>query len=38
MYRNGQMSATSDEASGWDNYDRYFKFYNISVDDPPQRR
>jgi hypothetical protein len=34
-YRNGQILAGSDDMSAWDNYDRYFKFTNISVDDPP---
>lgn len=37
-YRNGQILAGSDDVSAWDNYDRYFKFTNISVDDPPVDR
>jgi hypothetical protein len=37
-YRNGQILAGSDDMSAWDNYDRYFKFTNISVDDPPVDR
>ena len=34
-YRNGQLLANSDDVSQWDNYDRYFKFYNINVEDEP---
>jgi hypothetical protein len=30
-YKNGQISASDDETgSNWDNFDRFFKFYNIS--------
>lgn len=28
VYLNGQLSLHSDDVSQWDNYDRYFKFYN----------
>jgi hypothetical protein len=38
VYRNGQVLASSDDVSAWDNFDRYFKFYNISVDEPPPIR
>jgi len=39
VYRNGQVVSSLDDVSAWDNFDRYFKFYNISVDDPsPDRR
>jgi hypothetical protein len=31
-YRNGQILASDDDISAWDNYDRYFKFYNITAD------
>jgi len=31
-YRNGQILASGDDISAWDNYDRYFKFYNITAD------
>jgi hypothetical protein len=31
-YRNGQILAADDDLSNWDNYDRFFKFYNISRD------
>jgi hypothetical protein len=30
VYRNGQIPLLSDDVSQWDNFDRYFKFYNIS--------
>jgi hypothetical protein len=30
-YKNGQISG-DDTGSNWDNFDRYFKFYNISPD------
>jgi len=28
-YRNGQILLGDDDVSNWDNFDRYFKFYNI---------
>jgi len=28
VYLNGQLPLNSDDVSQWDNYDRYFKFYN----------
>ncbi len=31
-YRNGQILASDDDISAWDNYDRYFKFYNITAE------
>lgn len=31
-YQNGQVSLTDDDASNWDNFDRYYKFFNISAD------
>jgi hypothetical protein len=37
-YRNGQLLANSDDVSQWDNYDRYFKFYSVYVDDNPVTR
>lgn len=33
-YRNGQVLANNDDVSHWDNFDRYFKFYNIHIDEP----
>lgn len=37
-YRNGQLLANSDDVSQWDNYDRYFKFYSIYVDENSYNR
>lgn len=30
-YKNGSIAAIDQEASNWDNYDRYYKFFNIST-------
>lgn len=31
-YQNGQVSSVDDDVSNWDNFDRYYKFFNISTD------
>ncbi len=28
-YKNGQILLGDDDVSNWDNFDRFFKFYNI---------
>jgi len=38
VYRNGQVLDSGEDVSMWDNFDRYFKFYNISVDDTRRDR
>lgn len=37
-YRNGQLLESSDDVSQWDNFDRYFKFYSIYVDEESYNR